>query len=318
MDDKKRMDRRGFLKTSAALSAGAGLAQSIEERNLFAHAAGNAAPDDAQPQEGLPRGKLGDCEVSRLIAGGNLISGHAHSRDLVYVSSLIRNYHTDEKICETLQLCEENGINTVQIRVDENTMRIIRKYLDEWGGNIQWMAQIIQIPRDIDWAIDNGAMALYYQGVQSDRAVEEDRLEDIDSALTRMKMHGVPSGVGAHKLPTIKACEETAMGADFYMKTMHPHDYWSSEHEEPRDFFSVFDPEPDELLEFIRTVEKPWIGFKVLAAGAIRPEDGFKYAFENGADFIDVGMFDFQVAQNARIARDVLNGGLQRERPWMA
>ncbi len=318
MNDKKRMGRRGFLKTSAALSAGAGLARSIEERNLFAHAAANDETNGVKPEETLPKGKLGGHEVSRLIAGGNLLSGHAHSRDLIYVSSFIRNYHTDEKICETFELCEQHGINTVQIRVDEHTMRVISKYLHEWGGNIKWMAQIINIPRDIDWALENGAMALYYQGVQSDRAVEEDRLEDIDAALTSMKMHGVPAGVGAHKLRTIKVCEETGMGADFYMKTMHPHTYWSSEHEEPRNFFSVFDQEPDELLEFIGTVEKPWIGFKVLAAGAIHPEEGFKYAFENGADFIDVGMFDFQVPQNARIAREVLNGGLQRDRPWMA
>lgn len=33
------------------------------------------------------------------------------------------------------------------------------------------------------------------------------------------------------------------------------------------------------------------IAFKVLAAGAIRPELGFRYAFENGADLICIGRF---------------------------
>jgi hypothetical protein len=40
----------------------------------------------------------GYVNVSRLILGGNLIGGQAHSRDLIYVSNLIRNYFTDEKI----------------------------------------------------------------------------------------------------------------------------------------------------------------------------------------------------------------------------
>ena len=50
-----------------------------------------------------------------------------------------------------------------------------------------------------------------------------------------------------------------------------------------------------ETIDFMKTVTKPWIAFKVLAAGAIMPQQGFTYAFKNGADFIAVGMLDFQV-----------------------
>jgi hypothetical protein len=53
-----------------------------------------------------------------------------------------------------------------------------------------------------------------------------------------------------------------------------------------------------------------------MAAGAIKPDDGFRYAFGNGADFTCVGMFDFQVIDNANIVYDTINSDLKRERKW--
>jgi hypothetical protein len=61
-----------------------------------------------------------------------------------------------------------------------------------------------------------------------------------------------------------------------------------------------------------------WIAFKVLAAGAIHPREGFKFAFDNGADFICVGMFDFQVRENVIIAKDAVARARDRQRSWRA
>jgi hypothetical protein len=65
-------------------------------------------------------------------------------------------------------------------------------------------------------------------------------------------------------------------------------------------------------------VEVPIVGFKTLAAGAIHPEDGFRYAFENGADFICVGLFDYQVIEDVNVATSILETGVNRTRPWYA
>jgi hypothetical protein len=44
----------------------------------------------------------------------------------------------------------------------------------------------------------------------------------------------------------------------------------------------------------------------VAAAGAIPPRAGFPYAFNRGADFILVGMFDWQIEEDAKLARRVV------------
>ena len=68
----------------------------------------------------------------------------------------------------------------------------------------------------------------------------------------------------------------------------------------------------------MKSVKKPWIGFKVLAAGAIHPRDGFRFAFENGADYACVGMFDWQVREDVLIAKEILSTSevKDRSRPW--
>ena len=68
--------------------------------------------------------------------------------------------------------------------------------------------------------------------------------------------------------------------------------------------------------DYFKDITTPWIAYKVLAAGAIKPEDGFRHAFSSGADFLCVGMFDFQVVENANITCSILNSDLKRERKW--
>ena len=70
----------------------------------------------------------------------------------------------------------------------------------------------------------------------------------------------------------------------------------------------------EQTAEHMSKKKIPWIAFKVLAAGAIQPEDGFNFAFENGADFICVGMFDWQVVENINTANKILQNLSGRQR----
>jgi len=52
-------------------------------------------------------GKIGQVELSRLMLGGNLVAGYAHSRDLAYVAELMKRYNTESRILQTLELAED-------------------------------------------------------------------------------------------------------------------------------------------------------------------------------------------------------------------
>jgi len=313
--NRRTFIKRSLLTPAAALAVQAGAAAQDAQ----------AAPAAA---DALSRGTIGDLEVSRILLGGNLLTHFTHSRDLKYVYNLTAHYNTEEKIRETMALAEQHGVNTLVIHTAPGIIEVLKRYRQRDGGKIQWIIcptapvddAMTAYTKQVQELADEGVEAIYLWGVTADRLVAERKTDLLAKAVEVAKDHGLPSGVGAHDLNVIKACEEHAVGADFYIKTFHHHRYPSAPRPDEltatiRENPGYWCRDPEEVHRFMQDVEKPWIAFKVMAAGAIPPEDAFRHAFEHGADHVLAGMFDFEIAEDVGIANKIL-ANVSRTRPW--
>ncbi len=295
-------------------------------------------PKTVAKQKEMPVGKIGNLTLGRLISGSNLISMNMHARDLDYVRALAAHYNTEERIFMTLKHCEEYGINSAVLKNHNFKQFRLSKYWDEWGGKMKWLADVIttdinKYERLLVEHLELGASAAYLWGGSSDIWYHQNKKGNIIKAFEIMKKYDIPVGICAHRIEPIMFCEKEGIVPDFYMKTLHHDRYWSAHPKANRRFMEMYEKDSpnhaeyhdnmfchnhEETVEFMQNVKVPWIAFKVLAAGAIGAKEGIKYAFESGADFICLGMFDFQVKQDVQITLKAVAESKNRKRPWIA
>lgn len=276
--------------------------------------------------------KIGTLRLSRLILGGGMISGYAHPRDLKYLSGpngLMKAYNTPDRTRHTLAFAEKTGINTIII----NPLLIdtVTDYWKRTGGKIQFITNcgyhgaagtgeeaiakgLVQGAR---MSVDRGAASCFMRGEYTDNMAVKGQDKLFRNCLAEMKTLGVPIGIGCHEWRTVKFCLEHDIVPDYWMLTFNSRKYWSATPSFGTNHDNCWCTDPEGLKAYMATVPQPWIAFKVLGAGAIHPREGFPYAFNNGADAICVGMFDFQMVENVNLVNKIFAKGLPaRKRKW--
>lgn len=218
----------------------------------------------------IPKVNFCGVDISRLIVGGNTISGTSHiSAEL---DAEMEDYFTTQKVKDMFWRCQENGINTMQLRADKHIMRIIREFRLE-GGNMHWIAQHGREYGSFEGII--GLMAsykpalMYLHGYSVDEMFKDGAQKEIERMLGIMKKTGIPVGLCTHMPEVIEYSEIHRWNIDFYMASIY--NIMVPERMEQSDKVGNEDPlfidsDIPLMYEAIRGVDKPCLAFKILGS----------------------------------------------------
>ncbi len=269
----------------------------------------------------LPTIRIGDCEVSRLIMGGNPFSGFSHvSTELDWE---MISYYTMPRLQDTLDEAWRCGINTVVSRADRHIMRMMLEHRLN-GGQMQWIAQTAGEFADISANIAEIArykpIAIFHHGTYADNAWHRGEMATITDIVKIIKDAGLPAGIATHIPEVIEYAEEHEWETDFYAACFYDlaRGYKSAPAVDQdayrQDRFP--DSDPARMTKVIRQASKPCLAYKILAASRKCGSDAelratFKYAFDNikPTDGVVVGVYQKyknQVAQDAQVVRELL------------
>ncbi len=292
----------------------------LDRRQLLFSTAASAAARDAVPE--MRTVPFGRHRISRLIVGGNPVSGNSHSSGKL--SQEMTEYFTAANVKRLLVECERAGINTWQSRGDRHITRLLTEYRQE-GGRIQWIAQtaseLADIPRHIRQLAGLGAIGIYHHGSQTDAFWHGGKIEQAREMLKVMRDAGVRVGLGTHIPQVIDYVESKNWDVDFYMTCVYHLSRPRAEAERlagrPVTDELFWDPDRAEMLERVRQTSRQCLIFKVYGASRhcttldrMRAALRLAAGYAKPSDCFVIGMFpkySEQVRENCRLVVEALS-----------
>lgn len=237
--------------------------------------------------------RLGGLSVSRLLVGGNPISGFSHQSG--ERSEAMLSYFSVARIKALLQECERRGVTGIVARADAFIVRVLREYWDD-GGQIRWIAQTApeygDAVRNIEMARNAGASAIYLHGGEVDRMMDSGRRTDVLTTLRRIAETGLPTGMAAHVPHNHVRLQDAGAPLDFHMVCLYNiTGYRGVADSMPAERFENADRAA--ALRTLAVLQHPAVLYKVYGAGRLTPDEAYGDivgAIRPG-DGVCVGMF---------------------------
>lgn len=295
-DQGLTVGRRELLQMSLAAAASAALGKTSRAARGEDPAAG------AQPAGTLPTIALGPHRITRLVAGWNPIGGHSHTT--LNMARHMREYFTVEQTAEFLEQCEDAGIGAWQYDHTEKAVEAVR-IAREKGSKLKLIC--LHAERRLDASIKEVVdacqpIAIVHHGGVTDALFRAGKQQQIRDFIKKVHDAGALAGVSAHNPDNIRYIADAGWENDLFMTCFY---YVTRPREEQQTQLGkvtvgepFFASDPVDMTNVIKTVEKPCLGFKILAAGRLcwskhSVERAFRFAFENikPTDGVIVGMY---------------------------
>jgi hypothetical protein len=114
-------------------------------------------------------------------------------------------------------------------------------------------------------------------------------VSDIAQAVDLIKQNGLPAGIGAHDLATVKACVDYGIEPDFWMKTFHQTNYWSARTDQVENGLGIMDnlwcSEPEDTAAYMRGLCSTVDSLQDPCGGGVRPERGLPVRLRERSGF---------------------------------
>ena len=255
-------------------------------------------------------------EISRLIVGGNTISGTSHASKALDVD--MEDYFTTDNVKRMLFRCMEYGIDTMQLRGDKHILRLMREFRAE-GGQMHWIAQSAPEMGSFEGNVAQMAAykpaLMYHHGCVTDDLYKAGKFDELERRLGVIRRTGIPVGLCTHMPEVMEYAELHRWDLDFYMSCVYnisvPERMAQAAKDGSEEAIFVESDIPV-MYEAIRGVKKPCLAFKILGATRrCQSQDTVRAAFDEAfssikpGDAVVVGMYPKdtdQVALNAAYA----------------
>ncbi len=258
----------------------------------------------------VPHVKFGPVEISRLIIGYNPFHGQSHNVSTLNAAMI--EYYTPARVVEDLHRCARFGINTCSLTPSSRAVDDHALFQSE-GGKMNIIFQGDGDPSHPLYKSLKPAM-IYHHGENTDSAFQNGTMDTVKTWCKKQRDAGMFVGVGSHIPEALALVEEENWDVDFLYACVYGRRRTEAQRRELLnnenpigELFLVDDP--PRMYKILKQSKKPCIAYKVLAAGRVNPQTGFKQAFDSlkPGDCVCAGVFtkySDQIRQDAQIVHD--------------
>ena len=268
----------GFKKVEAVTSA------TVKVHEFTALAALKAPLDE--------KAEIAGVKFSRLALGGDLIAGHAHARDLIWADEFMRRYNGGVTLGRTVRYCLHCGIDAVF--AEPAFLAPMRAAAKEAGGDLAFFANCTNA-QDAALAKDGGAKGVYLRPELADELARKGDAAQLKLLVDALKSTGLPTGVGAEYVETVKFCATNGVAPAYWVLAFHSLDYPAATLTTRCN--SIWCVDPNAAAAYMKTRPEPWVAIRCLAGGAIDPVKAYKFAKDNGATAAAIDLLDYRIVE---------------------
>lgn len=249
----------------------------------------------------MPKTKIGDIEISRMICGSNTFHGFSHfsaARD-----NWLRQYFTRERTYELLEACIRLGMNAVVSGLREDFYEILQELERNTGHHMVWICTpggrtAKELEPGIRWCADHGVEICMPHQVYTDNNLipAQNRIDGAEEVLGLIRSLGMIPGWSTHRPETIVVSDSAGYDVEAYIQPYNSIGFLCA-------------VETDWVAQVINRTPKPVICIKPLGAGRIMPPTGlsFVYGSIKPIDTVCIGVLSPQEAEeDARIAVSIM------------